>query len=399
MRFTRCFLFLALAFLFLVTACSRAPQPTATPTPVPEAPRGLPTGAATARAPAVPTATRAPLPPAVIGIAPDRGEEQLLAAPITITFDQPMDPASTAAAFRIEPKVSGEIQVKDNRLIFAPTERLRRGAEYQVSLQASARSAAGLPLLQPVSFKFKTAGFLQVTSVQPADGAAGVPVDATLVVAFNRPVVALGAPAASAPQPLIITPTVAGAGEWLTTSIYRFTPRAGLAASTDYTVTVKAGLEDTTGGLLVEPYTFTFRTTDPTVVRWQFDRAAFREGTDNVTPSSPVTVTFSMAMERASTEAAFRLVEMVDRTASAPLPGVFSWSDDGTTMSFKPTQALKLGTRYRATVATTARPANGQGALRAAFSQEFTTVFPPRIIGTQPANGDVRAAPGLSLIH
>ncbi|MEJ5199954.1 MAG: Ig-like domain-containing protein, partial [Anaerolineae bacterium] len=358
MRFTRCVLFPVLAILFLTAACGRAPQPTATPTPIPEAPRGLPTAAATA----IPTAaaTRAPLPPAVIGIAPDRGEEQLLSAPITITFDQPMDPASTSAAFSIEPKVPGEVQVRDNRLIFSPTERLKRGAEYRVNLAASARSATGLPLPQPISFKFKTAGFLQVTSVQPADGAAGVPVDATLLIAFNRPVVALGGSAGSAPLPLIITPTVAGAGEWITTSIYRFTPKAGLVASTSYTVTVKAGLEDTTGGLLAEPYTFTFRTTDPTVTRWQFDRAAFREGTNNIIPSSPVTVTFSMPMERASTEAAFQLVEIVGRTPSAPLPGVFSWSADGTTMSFKPTQALKLGTRYRAIVAATARPANGQ---------------------------------------
>ena len=55
--------------------------------------------------------------------------------------------------------------------------------------------------------------------------------------------------------PLVITPTVAGAGEWITTSIYRLTPSSRLAASTDYTVTVRAGLEDTTGGVLAAPYT------------------------------------------------------------------------------------------------------------------------------------------------
>ncbi|MGC8782134.1 MAG: Ig-like domain-containing protein, partial [Anaerolineae bacterium] len=142
------------------------------------------------------------------------------------------------------------------------------------------------------------------------------------------------------------------------------------------------------------PYTFAFRTADPTVVRLEFVRAAYREGTDNVTPASPITVTFSMPMDRASTEAAFRLVEVAGRTQSAPLPGVFAWSEDGTAMSFKPMQALKLGTRYRASVAATARPANGRGALRAPFSQEFTTVFPPQIIHTQPANGDTRVAPG-----
>ncbi len=404
MRFARWLVYVTIALLFLAS-CGRGPQPqpTATPSPGPQAPRDLPTAVP---ATAAPTPTRAPLPPAVVGITPDRGEEHLLAAPVMITFDQPMDPASTASAFSIEPKVSGEVQVKGNQLIFSPTERLKREAEYRVNVAASARSAAGLPLPQPVSFKFKTAGFLRVTNVQPANGAAGVPVDAALIVAFNRPVVPLGSslPPKSGGQgggdqagptlPLVITPTVSGAGEWIATSIYRFTPTGGLAASTDYTVTVKAGLEDATGGVLAEPYTFTFRTADPTVLRWEFDRAGQREGTDNVTPSSAITVTFTMPMERASTEAAFRLVEVTGRTQSAPLPGTFTWNEDGTAMRFKPLRALKLGTRYLAAVAMTARPANGRGSLRAAAGQEFTTVFPPKIVRTQPANGDTRVSPG-----
>ena len=404
MRFTRFFLYLAILVLFLAAGCGGAPQP-APPTSEPPLTisRIVPTVAATA----IPTPTRAPLPPMVIGIAPDRGEEQVLDAPVTITFDQPMDPASTGAAFSIEPKASGEVQVKGNQLIFSPTGRLQRGAEYRVSLSATASSAAGLRLPQPVSFKFKTAGLLQVTSVQPAPAAVGVAVDAALVVAFNRPVVALppfpptlggqGGPA----LPLVITPTVAGAGEWITTSIYRFTPfpptlggQGGLAASTGYTVTVRAGLEDTTGGLLSEPYTFTFRTADPTVLRWDLVRASHREGTDNVTPASPISVTFSLPMERAATEAAFRLVEIEGRTPSAPLAGVFTWNANGTVLGFKPARALKLGAQYRASVAMTARPANGQGALRAAASRDFTTVFPPKIIRTLPANGDTRVTPG-----
>ena len=105
----------------------------------------------------------------VVSTSPDRGQEQLLAAPVTITFDQPMDAASTSAAFSIEPKASGDVRVKGNQLIFSPTERLKRDAEYVVNVGATASSAAGLRLTEPVSFKFKTAGFLQVTDVQPAD--------------------------------------------------------------------------------------------------------------------------------------------------------------------------------------------------------------------------------------
>ena len=67
-------------------------------------------------------------------------------------------------------------------------------------------------------------------------------------------------------------------------------------------MTIPAGLTDTTGGVLEEPYTFGFSTADPTVVRWQ------PENSISVGIERPISVTFSMPMDRASTEAAFSLV-------------------------------------------------------------------------------------------
>ena len=91
-----------------------------------------------------PTPTRAPLPPTVVSIKPDRGQEQVISAPVVVTFDQPMDPASTSSAFSIEPKVPGEVKVSGNALTFSPTERLERNKEYRVTLAANAASATGL---------------------------------------------------------------------------------------------------------------------------------------------------------------------------------------------------------------------------------------------------------------
>ena len=334
----------------LATSCSAPSEPT--PTPTQQIARNGPVGSSAESAPPkaqppkptlapAPTPTRAPIPPIVVGTSPDHGQEQSLTAPVSITFDQPMDPASTSAAFSIEPKAPGDVRVKGNQLIFSPTERLKRDAEYVVNVGPAASSAAGLRLTQPVSLKFKTAGFLQVTDVQPANKSNGVPVDATLMVAFNRPVVPINqvsvpAKAPEIPQPLVVTPTVGGTGEWITTSIYRLTPADLLTASTDYTVTVRAGLEDTTGGVLAAPYTYTFRTADPTVIQWQLSRATARAGSDNVKIEAPITVTFSMPMDRASTEAAFKLLMPESRTPAEPLPGVFTWNADSTTMTFKP---------------------------------------------------------------
>ncbi len=181
-----------------------------------------------------------------------------------------MDPASTSSAFSIEPKVPGEVKVSGNALTFSPTERLERNKEYKVTVGANAASAGGLKMLRDVTFKFVTAGFLGVSGTQPANGAGEVSVDSAITVAFNRPVVPL-VPAdqqAALPQPLVITPTVEGKGEWINTSMYRLTPATVLAASTLYTVTVPAGLTDTTGGVLQQPYTFKFSTIAPSVLRW-----------------------------------------------------------------------------------------------------------------------------------
>lgn len=341
--------------------------------------------------PPAPTPTREPLPPTVVNITPDRGEEQLIAAPVVVTFDQPMDPASTSSAFGIQPAVPGDVKVKGNQLTFTPTQRLERGLEYRVTVAASATSASGLRLLQPVAFKFKTVGFLEVTGAQPADGATDVAVDGAITVAFNRPVVPLVGvdEQAGLPQPLVITPTVSGAGEWINTSLYRFTPDPGLAASQTYTVTVPAGLEDTTGGVLAAPYAFSFRTSDPVVVGWS------PENTTNFRIEKPISVTFSMAMDKPSTEAAFTLVE----DGGAAVEGTFNWDAAGTVLGFKPTAALKMAARYTASVALTARAATGEGTLKDTKSRQFSfqTVPLPKVTRTVPQDGHKSYAPDSSV--
>lgn len=390
---------LGLAFSPVLSACSPRAQGPVQSQAMPSQPAAAATAPATAgaiappRATAVPsptpqpTPTRAPLPPVVTDIKPARGEEQAVTAPVVITFDQPMDPSSTSRAFSIEPKVAGEVRVQGNQLVFAPSESLERAADYRILLAETAASRAGLKMRSPISYHFRTVGFLEVTGTQPAHGAAGVAADSSIIVSFNRPVVPLAGPATgiTMPEPLVITPTVKGAGEWLNTAIYRFTPEKGLVASTTYTVVVKAGLEDTTGGVLSRDYSFSFRTVDPTVLSWQ------PENRQNVRIESPITVTFSMAMDRPSTEAAFSLA---DETGER-IPGFFTWAKDDTVLGFKPARSLAFGTTYRASVATTARPANGQGELRDSADRQvaFQTVSLPKIRLTDPREGSTRADP------
>lgn len=355
----------------------------------PTATRGASAAGAAAPATTVPTVaptpTRAPLPPTVVSVTPDRGEEQVISAPVVVTFDQPMDPASTSSAFSIEPQTPGEVKVSGNALTFSPTQRLERDTEYRITLSANAASATGLRMLRDVSFKFRTSGFLQVTSTQPANHAGDVSVDSAITVAFNRPVVPL-VPVdqqAALPQPLVITPTVAGKGEWVSTSMYRLTPTGSLAASTTYSVTVKQGLADTTGGILAEATTFTFRTIDPTILQWTPENAV------NVPIQRPISVTFSMPMDKPSTEAAFSLLDPDGKAVA----GTFNWNTDATELGFKAAELLKFGARYKANVAVSAQAASRSGNLRQGRDFAFETVRLPVVTATDPVNGAQSAAP------
>ena len=227
-------------------------------------------------------------------------------------------------------------------------------------------------------------GFLQVTNTQPADGNQEVDADTTIAVVFNRPVVPLTGveQQKDLPQPLTFDPPVAGKGTWLNTSIYQFQPDQPLAGGADYKATVPAGLEDTSGGLLAEDFVFTFRTASPLVTSFQ------PEG-EQVAPTTAMTVTFSQAMDRESTEAAFSL--KADQ-ATEPVAGNFRWLGNDRVMVFKPTALLDYATAYEVEVTTTARSATGAGTLREGFGARFATVPKIGLVGTDPADGqsDVR---------
>ncbi|HID65352.1 MAG TPA: hypothetical protein EYP49_21755, partial [Anaerolineae bacterium] len=331
-----------------------------------------------------------PQPPITVYRSPAPGEEQALDEPIVIAFDQPMDRASVEAAFSIEPEVEGRFSWEKNDLLFTPAEPLERGASYRVTVSESARSAAGLPLKEPVTFAFRTVGYLEVADVQPAPDTKEVESDAVVTVLFNRPVVPLTSIAQQAelPHPLTFTPPVTGEGQWLNTSIYTFKPDEGFAPATTYKARVAAGLTDTTGGVLAEDYTWTFTTVMPRVLKTYPRNEAIYVG-----PSQAITVTFNQPMDHTSAQDRFSL--MVEDTGEE-VTGDFRWEDDET-MVFVPAEDLELDTVYRAEVSKGARAARAEGRTARDYSWYFTTVSLPYIISTDPADGDTEVEPYTSL--
>ena len=88
---------------------------------------------------------------------------------------------------------------------------------------------------------FTVGGGLEMSYVIPGDGDVEVPVEAQVLVQFSRSVAALTVlQEGDAPPVLEFDPPLAGKGEWLNTSLYRFTPGEGLAPGTRYRVRIPA---------------------------------------------------------------------------------------------------------------------------------------------------------------
>ena len=85
---------------------------------------------------------------------------------------------------------------------------------------------------------------------------------------------------AGLPQPLTLSPPIAGTGEWLNTSIFQFKPDAPLPGGQTFSARVEAGLEDTTGGLMEEAFAWQFTTLPPAVVEVSPESGAIDVGLD-----------------------------------------------------------------------------------------------------------------------
>lgn len=228
---------------------------------------------------------------------------------------------------------------------------------------------------------------LQVSEVFPTEVTA---TDSVITVIFNRPVVPLVIveDMDNLPQPLTITPLVAGTGEWLNTSIYQFTPDVALVGGTNYIVTVNAGLTAVDGSVLAEPFSWSFQTSLPQIISIQPEPLS-----SGVPLETNIQVTFNQPMNRPSMEAAFSL-SLSDANTGA-VSGTFTWNEDSDGFSFKPDNLLELDRLYAAKI----DPAIYGSGLGGQLEWNFATVPYPAIIGTDPQAGttDAPASGGISL--
>jgi len=250
----------------------------------------------------------------------------------------------------------------------------------------------GRTLDEAFTFRFRTVGYLEVSQVIPAPGTQETQTDSTMTVIFNRPVVPLLAvsdpKAAGLPHPLEFSPRIEGEGEWLNTSIYVFTPVEPLSGGTTYTARVRAGLADTTGGILSEDFVWTFATQPPKVVWVSPD-----EGGDLVPVDTSIRVTFNMPIDLAGARERFtlRTTSLLGELLATRVDGTFE--KDGKTLVFTPNEWLAFDQGYVVTLEGGITSATGGLGMEKGFSWRFTTVPLPKIVGTDPRDGERDAYP------
>lgn len=356
------------AFIFLLVAavaCSPfgpTPTPTVEPTPLP------------------------PIAPQVVDHYPAKGDEFPPDGTVVVYFDQAMDRASVQTAFESDPPLTGTFTWPDDRTVeFQPSSPLERASRYAITIDKTAKSAAGLTLPEAVTLNVDTVGFLEVTQVLPAPGTADADVASLITVMFNRPVVPLTVTGdqSTLPDPLTLDPPVGGTGEWLNTSIFVFRPDESLAGSTTYHATVASGLADTTGGVLKDSFEWDFSTPRPAVV----ETTPALDAAD-VRLDEPIAVTFNQPMDRASTQAAFTL-----SLDGVTLPGTFEWDEADKLLTFTPSRMLALGVQYEVAIDASAKSQAGGAALDTGFEWAFSTVQPVGILSTSPSDGATGADP------
>ncbi len=110
--------------------------------------------------------------PTVVSLVPADGATGVVPTePVTVTFNMPMDRASVANALRLSPGVSLDLTwSEDGRVVTArPTARLALGTNYALSVDATARAAAGqADLGRAFSSRFTTVPLPAVVEVFPA---------------------------------------------------------------------------------------------------------------------------------------------------------------------------------------------------------------------------------------
>ncbi len=272
---------------------------------------------------------------------------------IDLSFSARMDRGSVQAALTVTPSTAIRLSwsAGDAALSILPVGAWAPGTFYTISVGSSARTAAGGTLASPARAVFLTED-APTAAIEAVDmtGKRASP-SAGFRITFSRAV-----NLSSLQSAFSITPAAPGQ---LTTGLQRgdptvvtFVPATPLAADTTYVVTFSAPVLASDGMAVSTAPRLVVRTlAQPVIVR---TRPA--DHAQGVAADASVSVRFDRSMDRAATQAAFRLLAGPEGTR---VPGAFSWVENDTVLVFSPSRALSAGHVYTLSVASSATALDG----------------------------------------
>jgi len=247
---------------------------------------------------------------------------------LLVVFDRPMDPAAGTSRLDPETAIDRSWIGDGSVLVLTPEEPLLAGTSYRLTVEADHADPEGTILPAAVQITFTTedgpsASAPQVVATFPADGAADVAVDATLVVVFDQPMDGSGTTSLS-PGPAL-TRSWEGDGAVLVLS-----PEEPLAQDTAHTLTVGADHTSADGLPLDEEGTVGFTTEAILSVSVDPPHLAV-----DVDPDTPVSLSWSQPMETTTGTAT-----LTGTRSGSDLPWTRSWDDEGRVATLTPGSSL-----------------------------------------------------------
>lgn len=305
--------------------------------------------------PATATAQSAPIAAVADEAFRSIGAATELRAPVDITFSEPMDPTSVAAALEIDPVTTVALSWNDARTVLTvrPTSHWSAGAYHSLAVAPGALAASGRPMSGAVRAVFitRSATSGRIAATKTADEATSVAT--AFRITFDRPVAASAVAAALQIRPAVVGTLVAdGAGSADTSALgtaFTFQPTAPLAAGARYRISLDA-LADADGGAIAAVAPLEIATSSaPRVVRF---RPA--NGATNVDRGATLSVRFSEGMQHASTRAALKVT-----ADGKPVTGAVRFAEGSTVLVFKPAAPLPAGASVVMSVGPTATSLEG----------------------------------------
>jgi hypothetical protein len=310
--------------------------------------------------------TFAPLPPQAEA---HRAEGNLaLDASFRIQFTKPMNESSVEAAFSINPRVEVVFNwdATAQILSLAPNPHWTPQTQYQVAISSAATDQQGLSISTPVLTTFdsglQTAGTITATQMVDDLATPGTAFQLT----FARPVKLATVLTGFGISPQVPVTIIGDDPTDLASQVFTMTPTNGLGSKTAYAVTMTGGSVDTSGSPL--------QTVAPLVIETMEAPAVFtyrpRNGTISYDTNQPVSVRFTVPMDREATAAAFSVTD-----GGRVVAGSTHWAEGDTVLVLTPRYSFKIGSTVIARVSTAARSAGGLH-ISAAASATFTVATP-----------------------